>query len=290
MTQPTQHLLQVTNMDGGTHRLNVLEWGDTAKPRTLICVHGLSRNAHDFDYVARALCNDYRVIAIDMAGRGGSDYLSNPNHYNYGSYMLDCLSVMEQLGIASADWLGTSMGGIIGMMIAAMHPDKIGKLVLNDIGCFISKAALARIVEYVSKAPEWFSSQEEAESILRRNAATFGITDEAHWQHLFAHSIRRNADATFSFAFDPHILDPLRTETNNFETLHDIDLTELWEAVNTPTLILRGAESDILDSLTAAQMGKKPNVTLHEFAGIGHAPALMDDGQIDVVKQWLTAQ
>ncbi len=287
MIQPTQHLLQLTDMDGGTHRLNVLEWGDAANNRVLVCVHGLSRNAHDFDYVARALHHDYRVIAIDMAGRGGSDYLSNPSHYNYGSYMIDCLSVMAQLGIARADWLGTSMGGIIGMMIAAMHPDTIGKLVLNDIGSFISKAALARIVEYVSKTPEWFSTHEEAETILRRNAATFGISDESHWQHIFTHSIRRNADATFSFTFDPHILDPLRAETNNFETLNDIDLTPLWEAVNIPVLILRGSESDILDAETTTQMCQKSGVTLHEFASIGHAPALMDDGQIEVVKRWL---
>lgn len=287
MIQPTQHLLQVTDMDGGTHRLNVLEWGNAANPRALVCVHGLTRNAHDFDYVARALCEDYRVIAIDMAGRGGSDYLSNAAHYNYGSYMLDCLSVMEQMGIARADWLGTSMGGIIGMMIAAMHPDHINRLILNDIGAFISKESLARIVEYVSQTPEWFSTQEEAQNILCRNAATFGIHDETHWQHLFAHSIRRNADATFSFAFDPHILDPLRAETNNFETLHDINLTELWQAVKAPVLILRGSESDILSIETAQDMCQKPAVTLHEFARVGHAPALMDEGQIAAVKRWL---
>jgi pimeloyl-ACP methyl ester carboxylesterase len=279
MPQPTQHLLQVTDMDGGTHRLNVLEWGDATNPRTLICVHGLSRNAHDFDYVARELCADYRVIAIDMAGRGGSDYLSNASHYNYGSYMLDCLSVMEQMGIAKADWLGTSMGGIIGMMIAAMHPDIIGKLILNDIGSFYLKRGArthcgicqqyARVVQF---------TQEEAESILRRNASTFGITDETHWQHIFTHSIRRNADATFSFTFDPHILDPLRAETNNFETLSDIDLTRTVGSGNhTHVLILRG--SGIRHSWSRyryTQMCQKHGVTLTRIRR--HRPRARADG------------
>jgi pimeloyl-ACP methyl ester carboxylesterase len=271
------------NLEGpeGTHRISWLEWGDPSTA-TIICVHGLTRNAHDFDFLARALAENYRVIAPDMAGRGDSEYLSHTANYNYASYMTDCIGLLDHLGLESVDWIGTSMGGIIGIMIAALHPGRIKRLVLNDIGSFIPKAGLERIVAYVGDTPESFPTREAAEAHLRRIFISFGVRQEAHWEHLFRHSIKERG-GVFTFAFDPHILDPIRDAP-----IQDIDLSELWDGVTIPALILRGEESDILTDTTAQKMivGRQ-NASIHAFPGIGHAPTLLEDEQITVVKNWL---
>ncbi len=282
--QPQQHHFHAPNLEGpeDTHRVAWLEWGDPNNPRTIVCVHGLTRNAHDFDFLAAALAADYRVIAPDMPGRGDSDYMSNTANYSYGAYMADALALLDSLELETVDWIGTSMGGILGMMIAALHPERISRLVLNDIGAFIPKAGLERIVEYVGATPESFPTREAAEARLREIFTAFGVRHEAHWQHLFRYSIKQD-NGTFHLSFDPNILAPFQEAE-----IDDVDLHELWDAVAVPTLILRGANSDILTHETAQLMVQnRTDVTLHAFAGIGHAPTLMEDEQIRVVREWL---
>lgn len=284
MTNP--HFITAPNLhDDATHNIAYFEWGQAQAP-VVICVHGLTRNARDFDYVARALASNYRVISIDMPGRGDSDWMENSAGYNYPQYMMDCLSVVQHINAQQVQWIGTSMGGIIGMTIAALHPGIITRMLLNDIGAFIPKEALQRIFTYVSQ-PAIFDSRETAQIALRERFAPFGITKEAHWQHMFTHSLEE-ASGKWRLRCDPAIIDPIREETENFTKMEDINLFELWEAVDIPTLIMRGAESDILSTQVAQEMAHGHwGIHIEEIQGVGHAPALMDNAQIQLVCDWL---
>lgn len=290
MTSYTQHFFDAPNLEGpeGTHRIAWLEWGDTSNQDILFCVHGLTRNAHDFDFLARALSTEYRIIAPDMPGRGDSEWLSHTANYNYVSYMMDCLALLEHLAVGHAHWIGTSMGGIIGMMVAVLHPGILTSLTLNDIGARVPREGLQRIVAYVSQTPASFASRAEAETRLREVVATFGLTTQQQWEHLFRYSIKESPDGQFRFAFDPNILEPVRQQTENFTQIEDIDLTEFWQAVTIPCLLIRGGDSDILTQAIADEMlAANPQSVLKTFPGIGHAPTLMEDNQITVIREWL---
>lgn len=270
----------------GTHRIVFYEWGSPYAP-AIVCVHGLTRNGRDFDYLARALAADYRVICIDMPGRGQSERLAQVQWYENATYMQDTLALLDYLNIPEYSWIGTSMGGIVGMMIASLVPGKITRLVLNDVGAILPKAGLLRICEYVGARPD-FPNREEAESYLRAIAAPFGIKDDTHWRHFFTHSLIDHTDGRVSFAYDPAIGDAFRLAASQMESVEDISLWMLWESISCPALILRGAESDILPHEVAVKMcAMHDNATLVEFAGIGHAPPLMETEQIDAVKTWL---
>lgn len=270
----------------GTHRIAFYEWGSPYAP-PIFCVHGLTRNGRDFDHLARRLSQHYRILAIDMPGRGKSGRLTTITWYENGVYMQDALALAAHLRLERFDWIGTSMGGMIGMMIAAFAPEKISRLVLNDIGALIPKEGLSRIGEYVGKKSTFFSFL-EAENHLRALFAPFGIRDEAHWKHFVEHSFVRHGDGSAQFAYDPAIGDAFRLAASCMEQLEDISLWMLWESIACPALILRGVESDILRHDVAVKMcAMKENATLVEFPGVGHAPSLMEDGQIAVICDWL---
>ena len=272
---------------GGKHLIAYQQWGSPVNPRKAICVHGLSRNSHDFDYLAAAMSNQYHVICPDMAGRGKSEWLGDPAQYNYATYVADCIALMAHLNIGAAHWVGTSLGGIIGMMIASMYPGKITRLVLNDIGSAVAAEGLRRIASYAGK-DAFFPTMEAAEARAKTIFEPFGITQPDHWAHLMRHSFVKNTDGTVSFAYDQRIIEPFRRDTENFTTIADIDLSVVWEGVSCPVLLIRGMKSDILRAETAQAMQKgKPNVQLIELPGIGHAPALMDANQIKMVAAWL---
>jgi len=266
-----------------THRLACWQWGDANASRTLLCVHGVTRNGRDFDFLARALCNDYRILCPDMPGRGQSEWLKDIKAYNNATYAADILYVLDQLKITRTDWVGTSMGGIIAMLVANMRPGLIGRLVLNDIGCIVSAAGLKRILAYAG-TPEIFSTRAEAEAALRERFTTFGIKSEAHWQQLFAHSFQETAGG-IRFACDPAVIASISPD----DLAEDIDLWPLWQAVTAiPVLLVRGEESDILSRQTALNMqSRHPRLTLREISHTGHAPALMEDAQITMISDWL---
>lgn len=265
----------------GFHRVRYTEWGNPKNSRVLICVHGLTRTARDFDYFAAALESDYRVICPDIVGRGQSDWLSHKTDYSYPQYLNDMTALLARADVAEVDWVGTSMGGLIGMFLAAQPGSPIRKLVMNDVGPFVPKAGLARIAEYVGK-PVTFNSISEMEGYLRMIAAPFGPLTDEQWRHLANHSARRLQNGDYVFAYDPGIAESLKSISE------DVDLWSVWDAVRCPALVIRGAKSDVLESKDAAMMTQRgPKAELVEFAGIGHAPALMSDDQIHTIKDWL---
>ena len=266
----------------GFHRVHYTEWGDPANQKVLICVHGLTRNGRDFDFFAAALENEYRIFSPDVVGRGESDWLTNKVDYGYPQYMLDMNVLIARSHAEQVDWVGTSMGGLIGMFLAAQPNTPIRKLVINDVGPFIPKAALARIASYVGK-PISFAGLDEMESYLRTIAASFGPLTDEQWRHLTVHGARRLEDGRYAFRYDPGIAEGFKALVDQ-----DVDLWPVWDAIRCPVLVLRGEQSDVLTREDAEAMTQRgPRATLVELAGIGHAPALMAEDQIATVRDWL---
>jgi pimeloyl-ACP methyl ester carboxylesterase len=287
--QPMRHLLAVPSSSGeGTHRIAVEDWGKPEAQRIAVCVHGLTRNARDFDMLAERLANTgRRVLALTMPGRGDSDWLADPTDYHYGTYVTDCLRVLDNFHIREVEWIGTSMGGIIGMMIAAAHPKRIRKLVLNDIGALLSKEALSRIYAYVRAIPAQFASREEAEAYLRESFAPWGIRDAALWQR-FVETSLQTREGLLRYACDPAIAVPLAAASENFTRIEDVNLSAIWQEIQVPTLILRGAESDILSEDTVRAM-RSTNLKAQSMTipAVGHAPSLMVEAEIKPILEWL---
>lgn len=273
---------------GGMHRMAFVEWGDPANPRVVLCVHGLTRCGRDFDDLARALAADFRVVCPDVAGRGQSEWLPNPELYSLPQYGADMLTLIAALAPAELHWVGTSMGGLIGMGIAAQPLSPIRRLVLNDVGPVITAVSLRRIKQYLGNAPR-FDSYAEIEAYVRAVSAGFGALTDAQWQHLTTHVIRRAGDGKFEFLYDPAIA------VSYAQALvasggQDIELWSLYDKVACPTLLLRGEVSDLLTRETATAMTQRgPHAQLVEIAAVGHAPTLMMAEQIEVVRKFLLA-
>jgi pimeloyl-ACP methyl ester carboxylesterase len=264
--------------------MSYYDWGDPDNPRIVVCVHGLTRNGRDFDDLAQALADEFRVVCPDVAGRGSSDWLDVKTDYNYVKYAADMTALIARI-TDSADreisWIGTSMGGLLGIALAATPRNPISRLVVNDAGMIVPKAALERLALYVGKEPG-FPDYDALEAHIRRVSAPFGPLTDAQWRHLTLHSAREEADGTWRLRYDPAIGAPFQGE------LADIDLSAYWHAIRCPTLLLRGESSDILLAETAALMTQTgPKARLVEFPGIGHAPMLMADDQIAVVREFL---
>lgn len=264
---------------GEMHGLNITHWGDGKNPNVLICVHGLTRNSSDFDFLAEDLASEYRVICPDVAGRGKSEYLKDPSQYNYVTYVADMLHVMQQLGVNQCDFVGTSMGGLIGMMIAANVPGVIKKLVMNDIGPFISKDGLKRIGEFVGSAPD-FANKEGVRKYFAETCKPWGIADEKFVEHIAENSVYEDGEV-FKVAYDPHIGDVFK------EDFDDVDLWPVWEQVTCPVLLLRGEKSDILPVDVAEKMTEGGKAELQTFEDVGHVPSLMEQKHIELIKDWL---
>ncbi len=266
----------------GFHRLAYAAWGAPESPRVLVCAHGLTRNGRDFDFLAAALEDRYRVLCPDVLGRGGSDRAATPQDYANRQYVADALPLLARESAAEVDWLGTSMGGLMGMIAAAMPGTPVRRLILNDIGPWIPKAALERIAGYVGKDPH-FADIEAVERYHRDVHASFGDLSDAQWRHLALHNARPLPGGGFGLAYDPAIGDAFRANP-----IVDIDLWALWDSIACPVLVLRGAQSDLLTREVAQEMTRRgPKAALVEFAGCGHAPALMSPEQIGVVRDWL---
>jgi pimeloyl-ACP methyl ester carboxylesterase len=266
------------------------EWGNPDNNEVVVCVHGLSRNGRDFDVLAQALAPHYRVICPDIAGRGKSSWLENKADYSYATYLADMSALLLQLHLSKVTWLGTSMGGILGMMIASSQPALVQRMVLNDVGSVVSAEGLKRILGYVGTS-NVFADKESAMQHLRTIMKPFGIHSEPQWQHMFAISFTALPDGTYTFAYDPAISQPFKEAASTEKELQDIDLSMFWNAVQCPVLILRGEDSDILSAETAQSMCKRAIATDYiEIEGAGHAPALMDDYQVSTVCNWIEKQ
>ncbi|MFZ2854321.1 MAG: alpha/beta hydrolase [Rhodocyclaceae bacterium] len=269
----------------GQHRMAYTEWGECDNPNVLVCVHGLTRNGRDFDDLARAMAADYRVICPDVVGRGRSDWLRNPLGYGFPQYVADMMVLLARLDVESVHWLGTSMGGLIGMFIASQEDSPISRLVLNDVGPVIAGESLKRIGEYVGRAPA-FDTFEAAENYVRLTSAPFGKLSDAQWRHLTQFSLRQASDGRLEMRYDPGIGDPFRSEA----ALPDINLWPIYDAIRCPTLVVRGADSDLLTPETLQAMaacGPRPQTV--EIPDVGHAPMFLEAAQIRVVSEFLLA-
>jgi len=269
----------------GPIELHWLEHGDPSAPQVVVCVHGLTRNAHDFDRIAAAMARrGARVLAVDVPGRGGSAWLRDPEHYAVPVYAAILRTWLQELGLNEVAWLGTSMGGLIGMVVAAGPDSPIGRLVLNDVGAFVPKEALSPIGAYLGLDLK-FADLEAVERHLRTIHAGFGRhLDDGFWRELARRSARPAGDGPgWRMHYDPAIRLPFQRQE-----AADIDLRELWAAISCPTLLVRGAESPLLPAAIAQEMTRTgPRAELVTFMDCGHAPSLAEPEQIEQVADWL---
>jgi pimeloyl-ACP methyl ester carboxylesterase len=271
---------------GGFHTVAYTERGDPKDPRPVICVHGLTRNGRDFDVLAAALAaRGRRVICPDVVGRGRSQWVADAAIYGYPQYCADMAALIARLGVEDVDWIGTSMGGLIGMFLAGAPGTPIRRLVMNDVGPFVPKAFMARLRTYVGQ-PVRFASVDELETHLRQIHASFGPLSDAQWRHLAEHSAHALRSGDYVLAYDPKIGDAIKAAPEPA----DIDLWAYWQLVHVPVLVVRGAESDMLGPGIVARMREThPRQLVDELvvAGAGHAPALMAEEQVAAVADWL---
>jgi len=267
----------------GLHHVAYREWGEADNAEVLVCVHGLTRCARDFDSLARALCARYRVVCVDVAGRGDSDWLADPMRYGVPQYVQDMVTLIARLDVERVLWVGTSMGALIGMALAALKGSPVAKLVLNDAGPVVAKAAIERIGQYLGANPV-FPSIEAAEQVIRAVSAPFGPHTDAEWRFLTEVVLRRNADGTYRLHYDPRIAEAYRKQMPE----KDVEMWPLWDAITCPALVIRGAQSDLLSKATAEEMARRgPKAKLVELPGIGHAPTLLHEDQIAIVREFL---
>jgi pimeloyl-ACP methyl ester carboxylesterase len=310
--EPAQHSFPSLG-PSGFHRVAYTEWGDSANPHIVLCVHGLARNSRDFDYLGEALARDCRVVCMDVVGRGASDWLETKADYTFSTYLSDAAALIarvttpvrgrffhdlwtrraERAGGTRLDWVGTSMGGLIGMLLAARRGAPIRRLVLNDVGPLVPWHALVRLKGYIGRSGP-FASLDEAEAYLRQVCASFGTLTDEQWRHLAVHGVERQDDGTYALRYDPALnrafhghRDPELPPGPDF--LRGVDLWSTWGQVRCPVLVLRGETSEVLERETIAEMKRrKPDVESVEFRGVGHAPALMSGDQIEAVRAFLT--
>jgi pimeloyl-ACP methyl ester carboxylesterase len=280
--QPRRRSVQCAS-PAGLHRIAYREWGDPRNREVLVCVHGLTRSSRDFDELARALCGRFRVVCPDVAGRGDSDRLADPRLYTWVQYVADMVTLIARLDVESVSWLGTSMGGFVGMALAAQNGSPVRRLILNDAAPVISKASLDRIASYVGASPV-FGTMDDAEKYVRTISAPFGEHSDAQWRTLTETWVRKNDDGTWRPHYDVRIAEVFRTAMPD----KDLELWQVYDAVRCPTLLIRGERSDVVSISTAAEMTRRgPKAKVVEIRNVGHAPTLLHPDQIAVVRDFL---
>ncbi|WP_370678921.1 alpha/beta fold hydrolase [Comamonas sp. GB3 AK4-5] len=280
------------------HRMAYWEWnatGNPTHPHVVVCVHGLTRQGRDFDVLAQALAPHARVICPDVAGRGQSEWLANPLHYAVPQYALDMLVLLQHLQqqapISTLDWVGTSMGGLIGMGLAGQPhlplPAPIRRLVLNDVGPALEWAALQRIAGYVGE-PVHFANLEQAAASLRMISAGFGPHTDAEWLALTAPMLKPLPEGGLGLHYDPAIGVALRAMTQQDAAQGEALVWQLYDQITAQTLLLHGAQSDLLTAATAQAMQQRgPRARCITLANVGHAPTLVAADQVQVVRDFL---
>jgi len=270
----------------GLHRMAYWEWGAADNPRVVVCVHGLSRQGRDFDTLARELSADYRVVCPDVVGRGQSDWLIDSMGYGIAQYVADMVTLVARLNVAQVDWVGTSMGGLIGMMLASLPNTPVRRLVLNDVGPVIQPVALKRIGTYLGVPAHW-ATEEEAADALWAISQGFGPHTREEWLALTRPQLKADG-AGFKPHYDPAIAVPVRAMTAEMAAAGEVVLWAAYDRITAPTLLLRGALSDLLSADTALAMTQRgPRALLHDLPGVGHAPTLVAADQRAAVREFL---
>lgn len=276
-------------------------WGDAGNPRVLLCVHGLSRQGRDFDALARELSTHYQVICPDVVGRGESDWLADPKGYHVFTYACDMVVLLQQLRQAlgqaapmDIDWVGTSMGGLIGMAFSSVPAEVSGvrlrRFVMNDVGPRLRHEAIVRIGDYLGR-PMRFDSEQQAADYLWGISTGFGPHTPEQWLALSRPLLRPAPDGEgLVLHYDPAIAEPFRSITPEATAAGEAALWQAYDAITGEVLLLRGADSDLLDRDTAQEMSRRgPKARLVEFAGVGHAPTLIAADQVEAIKGFLLA-
>lgn len=294
MADPTLNYVTCPDANGG-HRMAYWQWGDAAADHTVICVHGLSRQGRDFDVLAQALVaragGALNVVCPDVVGRGQSDWLKDPAGYQLPTYAGDMLALLAQIKPKTLDWVGTSMGGLIGIAVcahAAAVGAKVRKLVLNDVGPVIQWESIVRIGTYLGKSMQFASTQQAADAMWAISAS-FGPHTPEQWLELSRHMVKPTPDGqAVTLHYDPNIAAPFRTLTQEAVAQGEALVWQVYDSVTADTLLLRGAESDLLSKETATQMTQRgPKARLVEFSAVGHAPTLIADDQVETVTAFL---
>lgn len=280
-----EHSFPAVNSES-LHRLVYSEWG-LSDARPLICVHGLTGNGHDFDYLARELIKSgYRLIAIDLAGRGRSDFLPNPLDYNYNQYCQDLMMLLTTLDLTKprcVDWLGISLGGLLGLKLAGMEGSPVRRLIINDVGPEVPQEALDYIYDVIAQSYR-FDDLNKLEARMRqtRGLSWGPITDE-QWRFMAEHNARALDKGGVTYAYDPMIAEVFKTEPTGA-----LDLWPYWDKISCPVLVIRGGQSPILTEDILVEMQRRgPDFDLVTFEDCGHVPSLMAPEQIKEVEQWL---
>ncbi|MFM9880397.1 MAG: alpha/beta fold hydrolase [Burkholderiaceae bacterium] len=306
MIEPSLQFAPCAPQSGAPRRLAYWQWGDAQAAHAVVCVHGLTRQGRDFDVLAQVLCTQapqpVRVVCVDVAGRGQSDWLVDPTGYQIPTYVADLLGLVQHLHaqapLATLDWVGTSMGGLIGIGLCGsplpvpdVLPLPVRRLVLNDVGPRIEWASLQRIAQYVGRTGTFASVQQAADAMWPISTG-FGPHTPAQWLALSQHMVKPLAGQAgmLTLHYDPAIGEPFRSATPESTQASEAALWALYDAITAQTLLLRGAESDLLSAQTAREMGQRgPCARLVEFAGVGHAPTLVAQGQSQAVADFLFA-
>jgi pimeloyl-ACP methyl ester carboxylesterase len=287
-TTPPQPRLKHVQCLGsqGLHRMAYWEWGDAANPRVLVCVHGLSRQGRDFDTLAAALCGDYRVVCPDVVGRGQSDWLADPMGYAIPAYVADMVTLLARLDAQTVHWVGTSMGGLIGLGLASLPGSPVQRLVLNDVGPVIEWASLQRIGTYLGLPAHWPTEAAAADALWAISQG-FGPHTPAQWLALTRPQLKPDG-AGFRPHYDPAIAVPFRLVTPELAQAGQAALWASYDRVRCPTLLVRGAQSDLLSAATAQAMTERgPRARLAVLPGVGHAPTLVQPDQVALVQGFL---
>lgn len=308
MSGPRVHSIMCAN-PYGLHRMAYYEWGDPDCEDLVLCVHGLTRTGRDFDVLAQRLAKRFRVVCPDVVGRGLSDWLSYPAAYAVPQYAADMVTLLGRLKPKTLRWVGTSMGGLIGLTYAglvaqAMIPAfktpparreatiddpviPIEQLVLNDVGPRVEPVSLARIGQYLSE-PVAFESYDEAVQYMRQTAASFGPHSDAQWDMLTRHYFVP-VDGKWLKHYDPNIAAPFASATAELLSQGEMLLWQAYRSVKAPTLIVHGADSDLLSEQTVQGMlDANPLAKVYSVKGVGHAPSLIVDDQVHAVVEFLS--
>lgn len=266
----------------GFHRLAYTEWGDKDNPAVVVCAHALTRNSRDFDYLARTLQKTYRVICPDFLGHGKSDYVGNARVYHFSQYMNDMVALLARIDAQEIHWVGTSLGGIIGMMLAAQPHSPLQSLIVNDVGMIVPGPALQRMATY-ARNEHGFSSMEDAKSYFQTVLSPIGTLDSEKWTHITKYGTLASADGSLRLAHDPAIGEDFINQP--IPTLH---LESYWQSLHCPILILHGDHSDFLPpEIIRKMLYFQPDAQVISLPGCGHAPSLMEATQIDLIDTWL---
>lgn len=276
----------------GLHRMAYKEWGAPENPNVLVCAHGVTRVSDDFDPLARALCGQYRVICPDFAGRGRSQRLRNPDLYRIAQYVSDSVSLLARV-LANGErqtvsWFGTSMGGLIGIVLASLAESPVARLLINDIGPTLGTVALQRIGDYIGQAAR-FADFESAARFIRDGSLSFGEHTESEWRKLAKDVLRQDQDGQWVRHYDIGLALPFQTATKESAMQDEALLWAAYDAIACPTLLVRGADSDLLSHATALDMTRRgPKAQLIELAHCGHAPSFVHDDQISIARKFFT--